>query len=134
MAPIWSRVTPTAGVKHPIKHFLTCSSDHVIYVLQCPCKYLYVGETTMQCRTRINKHKSTIRTRRGDLPVAKHFMDLGHELKELKFWIVDHILKSRRGGDRQIQMKRRELKWIFCLNTLAPNGLNVGFKVLPNMM
>lgn len=63
---------PTTLKRYKIKHYLTWASNYVIYVLQCPCKMLYVGETTMECRNRVNKHKSTIRTERHDLPVSKH--------------------------------------------------------------
>lgn len=125
---------PKTNEKFKINTFLTCSSTHVIYVLQCPCNLLYVGETTMMCRVRINKHKSTIRTKRIDLPVSKLFLDFGHKINDLKFAIIDQIPVHVRGGDRTLKLKRKELEWIFRLNTLTPHGLNIEFKVLPNMV
>lgn len=72
----------------------------------------------MECRNRINKHKSTIRTGRHDLPVSKHFIDLEHNIKDLNYWIVDHVPKLKRGGDRSLKLKRLELEWIQKLDTL----------------
>lgn len=126
-------IHPTTGRTYKIKHFLTCKSEYVIYVIQCPCNKLYVGETTMQCRQRMNNHKSTIRTQKVELPVAQHFLEKGHNLNELRFSIVDHIPRQRRGGDRKLMLKKRELEWIFKLNTLEPTGLNQEFRVLPGM-
>lgn len=62
------------GVKFRIKNYLTCRNNLVIHVLQYPCPLLYVGETTNECRLRINSHRSTIRTKKVELPVPHHFM------------------------------------------------------------
>lgn len=87
---------PITGEQFQSKYFLTCNTHFVIYILQCPCNMLYVGEMTMACRIRLNKHKSVIRTGREDLPVPKHFKDKGHTLKDLTFFIIDHIMRLRR--------------------------------------
>lgn len=88
----------------------------------------------MPSKARINKHKSTIRTHRNYLPVPKHFYEKGHELGDLKFWIIDQVPRARRGGDHRIKLKRKELEWIHRLDTLSPQGLNLEFKVLLNML
>lgn len=43
--------------------------------------------------------------------------------------LLEHIPLPSRGGDRLNILKRKELWWIFLLDTLRPNGLNVEFKV-----
>lgn len=125
-------VHQTTGKVYEIKHYLTCDSDYIIYIIQCPCGLLYVGETTMKCKARINKHKSTIRTQRRELPIPKNFLDMGHNIKELKFSIKDHVPR-RRGRDRKLALKCKEFKWIFKLDTLSPKGLHFEFKVLLSM-
>lgn len=75
---------PGNGSEYRIKYKLTYRHDYVIYVLQCPCPLLYVGETPTECRIRFNNHKSTILTRKVELPVPRHFVECGHKLKK---WI-----------------------------------------------
>lgn len=84
-------IHPISGKEYPIHHFLTCSLEYISYELWCPCKLLYVGETTIACRIGFNKHKSTIRTKQEALPVSKHFRDMVHTLRDLKFSIIDHV-------------------------------------------
>lgn len=84
-------------------------------------------------KTRLNQHRYSIRKKRLDLPVSKHFVDANHSERDLKFMILDHIPIQRTGGDRILRLKKKELMWIHTLNTLNPNGLNVDFKVLPGM-
>lgn len=53
-----SRVT---GDIHIIKGRLSCKSNYVVYVLECPCGLQYVGRATQKSRERINKHLFNIR-------------------------------------------------------------------------
>lgn len=78
---------------------------------------------------RISKHKSTIRTGLNDLPVPKHFAEKAHSISQLRFRVIDSILTLRRGGDRQLLLRERELMWIHKLDCLAPRGLNLEFKI-----
>lgn len=88
------------GTSFRINHFLTCNSSYVIYALICPCKLVYIGETKNDIKTRINQHRYSIRKKRLDLPVPKHFSEHNHHEKDLKFMVIDHIPLNRRGGDR----------------------------------
>lgn len=51
---------PQPGQIFKIKQRYTCTSRFVVYVITCPCGLMYMGETTMEIRMRISKHKSTI--------------------------------------------------------------------------
>lgn len=73
----------TKKKKYKIKQFLTCISRCVVYVLQCLCPKLYVGEPTNECRLRLSSHKSTIRMGKNELPVPRHFNEMGHNINEL---------------------------------------------------
>lgn len=124
---------PNTGKRYDLKHFLTCNSEWVVYIIWCPCKLLYVGETSLDLKTRLNQHRYTIRKKRLDLPVSKHCTESGHSEWDIRFMIVDHIPPLSRGGDRQLKLLKRELKWIFELGSLKPGGLNVDFKVSKKM-
>lgn len=89
---------PQMGQTFPIKARDTCSSSFVIYVIICPCGLYYIGETTMEVRAQINKHKSTIRLKQIDVPVAAHFVTMGHSVSQLKFKVIDGVAPLRHIG------------------------------------
>lgn len=125
---------PHTAEQYKIKQYLTCTTDWVVYVLWCPCGLLYVGETKNEFKTRLNNHRYSIRKARNDLPVPKHFSESKHTERDIKFMLLQHIPPPNRGGDRLTILKKCELSWIFRLNSLRPNGLNVDFKVTNNMI
>lgn len=84
--------------------------------------------------TRLNNHRHTIRKGRIDLLVPKHFQDCGHSKWDLSFMIVDHIPPLKRGGDRLLLLKKRELRWIHQLGSLKPGGLNIELKISSKMV
>lgn len=98
-------------------------------MITCPCNLVYVGETTMEVRQRISKHKSTIRTGLVDLLIPKHFIDESHTINQLKYKVIDSVPPLRRGGDRQAKLMEKELRWIHRLDCLYPKGLNIEFKL-----
>lgn len=118
---------PHSGKVFEIKHRYTCSS--MVYIINCPCGLIYVGETTMEVCKRILKHKSIIRKGLADLLIPKHFSDKLHTIGQLKFCVIDSIPDPRRGGDRQAMLRERELMWIHKLDCLSPRGLNLEFKI-----
>lgn len=122
-------IHPVSKAQFPLHHYLTCNTDLVVYLLQCPCNLLYVGETTCDFKVRFNQHRYTIRKGRLDLPVSKHFSELKHSEKDLRFMLLEHVPPLKRGGDQLTILKKKELEWIFKLNRLKPHGLNVEFKV-----
>lgn len=100
---------------------------HCIYVLQCLCPLLYVGEKTTECRLRINNHKSTIRWKKVELPAPQHFFEARHKVSDLRFSIIDHVPPLKRGGNREKLLKRREVCWIKKLDTMSPCGMNLDY-------
>ncbi|CAJ0965397.1 unnamed protein product [Ranitomeya imitator] len=100
-----------------------------VYLMSCPCGLMYVGETTMEVRQRISKHKSTIRTNLTDLPIPKHFSECRHSVNQLRFRVIDGVPTLRRGGDRNLILKQKELRWISVLGTLQPKGLNLDYNL-----
>ncbi|CAJ0931144.1 unnamed protein product [Ranitomeya imitator] len=121
---------PRTGQRFSIKGRYTCTSSFVIYLIVCPCGLTYVGETTMEIKARISKHKSTIRTKMVDLPIPKHFIESGHSVSQLRFRVIDGVPPLRRGGDRVKLLKKKELRWISKLGSRQPGGLNVDYNLL----
>lgn len=116
---------PHRGFNIPIRGYYTCQSSYVIYAIKCPCGLVYVGETTQKVKDRIARHKYSIRDKLTRLPLARHFVEYGHNASQLKYMVLEGIEKNRRGGNREITLRKREVYWIHFLNTIAPYGLNV---------
>ncbi|OCT99888.1 hypothetical protein XELAEV_18005672mg [Xenopus laevis] len=92
---------------------------------------MYVGQTTRQIKDRICEHKSDIKRNVRQNPVACHFVDTGHTLAQLRFQILQHIPRLRRGGDRAKQLLKCEAGWIRRLGPLSPRGLNKEYELNP---
>lgn len=118
---------PLTGERIPIKGFHTCDTTFAIYLLKCPCGLIYVGETSQKVKNRITSHKSTIRCKKTWLPVPHHFEEANHNIAQLRYQILEHIPRPRRGGNHIKLLKQRESYWIHRLNSLSPNGLNRDF-------
>ncbi|OCT99996.1 hypothetical protein XELAEV_18005779mg [Xenopus laevis] len=95
---------PITGRKYLLRGFYTCRSKFAVYVLICPCGLLYIGETTLQIKTRISQHRSTIRKGNVRLPVSRHFVEKGHLDTDLKFMVLECVPTPRRGGDRELML------------------------------
>ncbi|CAJ0923204.1 unnamed protein product [Ranitomeya imitator] len=63
----------------------------------------------MEIKARISKHKSTIRTGLTELPIPRHFLSMVHSINQLRF-------------------RKKELRWIFELDTLYPKGMNIEYQ------
>lgn len=122
---------PHTGKKFYIKDVILCSTTNVIYLLTCPCGLCYVGKTTRALKTRISEHRSAIRNCVATSPVAQHFMKAKHNVSSLKFIGLETVKYPRRGGDLDNLLLKRELFWIYTLETLAPRGLNEDFDIRP---
>ncbi|XP_044139139.1 uncharacterized protein LOC122929581 [Bufo gargarizans] len=112
-----------------INGFFTCDTDFVVYLIKCPCRMAYVGETTQKARDRICQHKSTIRRKNLLLPVPAHFDKHKHSISQLKYQIIEQVPSPRRGGNRIKNLKLREAYWIHTLQTLHPKGMNKEYEI-----
>ncbi|OCT73971.1 hypothetical protein XELAEV_18032932mg [Xenopus laevis] len=115
---------PRKGDPIKIREYYTCTSTFVVYIVKCPCGYLYVGQTTRMIRDRIREHKSAIRLKKTDQAVASHFVEKDHGVQQLRFQVIDNVPKLQRGGDRNKELLIKEAWWIRCLETMEPHGLN----------
>ncbi|XP_053566937.1 uncharacterized protein LOC128656803 [Bombina bombina] len=87
---------PERRKKYKIKHAVTCTTTHIVYLLNCPCGKYYTGKTTDDARTRMANHRYSIRLAikngKTDQPVARHFLESGHSATDMRFRIIDHAL------------------------------------------
>ena len=110
---------------HNIRDHFTCQSENVVYCISCRrCNCLYIGETGRRLRERFSEHLRSIRNRSRGFPVAEHFNSASHSLDD----IMVCGLKQCSGSN--ISRKQHEMRLIFKLGTLRPNGLNINFNFL----
>lgn len=107
-----------------LRHHTTCATSGVIYCVSCPCERLYVGKTERMLRTRMSEHRSNIRNKKENAPMVKHCVSYGHSCDEIRFWGLEIVKKSIRGGNWSKTLLQREQWWLYFLDTDGPNGMN----------
>lgn len=118
------------GKTYPIKGFHTCSSDHVIYCLTCPCGLFYVGRTIRPLRKRFGEHCRFITGGLDNHSVPRHYLHVHDKSTDsLRVWVIEAMPKDLPPAERYRRLCHREMYWIFLLNVLAPGGLNEDFEV-----
>ena len=109
------------GRRYNIRSNITCKSRNLVYLISCKrCGLQYVGETENPLHIRMNGHRSDIRTKRLEKPVAAHFSQPDHSAVDLEVRGIEKIHR-----DNMQWRKQRESYWIFELKTLIPCGLNL---------
>ena len=113
-----------AGNQIQIPTTQNCDSTNGIYCIVCSkCKKLYVGETGLSVRKRINMHRWDVRLRK-DTAVATHFNSESCRATHLRVLYLE-VLKNT--GDitlNKIGRLETERKWQLALKTYSPFGLN----------
>lgn len=61
------------GQTYPIKDFISCHTEGVIYVLQCSCNLQYVGRTKRALKVRVKEHVQNILNKFPKHNVSRHF-------------------------------------------------------------
>ena len=111
---------PHAGRKIPVRGIISCKTKGVIYLITCSCGKAYVGQTKRQLKQSIAEHRSSIRCKNIDYPVAAHFVEANHPIFSLKYTGIEHVALPRRGRNIEILLLQREGYWISYLKTLTP--------------
>lgn len=104
------------------KPLITCSTTHVVYLLQCPCGLQYVGRTTSALSIRLNEHISNITKGFKNHSVSRHY-DLVHnrDPRGTLFVGIDHFVPHWRGRLKVRELSRMETKWIYILKSYIPH-------------
>lgn len=91
---------PTTKKGFGLYEYMNCRSKGLVYALRCPCRKIYVGQTSQELRRRVQHHISNIN-------LAKRDMERGKTLTS----VAKHFLQ-------------KESRWIFRLGSCTPNGMN----------
>ena len=104
-----------------------CQSQNLIYCITCKhCGLQYVGQTKTSLKTRINNHRSTIRTEKLFLPVPSHMKTHGDtQNPQLEIHILEYIKFATDSLRAKQSRDLTERDWMARLNTLVPHGMNL---------
>lgn len=65
-------VTLPGGIPWRAKHHVTCNTQGVVYLLQCPCNVFYVGKTRREFWRRIYDHTYAVSMGYFKSPIGRH--------------------------------------------------------------
>ena len=119
-------VSTATGEQHTIKPFITCATEGVVYLLQCPCGLQYVGRTKRALSVRLNEHISNILAGYLNHSVSKHYR-LVHNRDPSKtiFLGIDRYAPHWRGSALVRSISKSEMQWIHRIKSYTPYGLNI---------
>ena len=109
------------GARFHMKATADYGTSNVVYLSECRrCAIQYVGETENALRVRLTGHRSDLKHRRIEKPVAKHFSLPDHSMEDLKVMVIEKIHRE----DSEYR-KRKEIRWNKMIQSLTPHGLNL---------
>lgn len=112
-----------SGESFDIRYHLTCQSSYVIYLITCICGNKYVGRTIQKLHNRANKHRANVRNKFILHGLSRHCITTHPENPNpYKILPIDYIPPSVH--NRFENLRKREIYWIYRLQTLQPSGLN----------
>ena len=106
---------------------ISCVRNNLIYGLKCLiCDKIYVGQTKRRIMDRLMEHFRNIRQNCPTHIVGRHYNLQGHNgLQDVRVLILDFIpVHPESTAAAQIR-DSAERKWIFCLRSQVPIGLNL---------
>ncbi|OCT72372.1 hypothetical protein XELAEV_18035350mg [Xenopus laevis] len=110
-----------------IKQYINCCSKGIVYLITCTkCGKQYVGCTIRSLKERIREHINQVSNIKlsNKTNVTRHFYECnGSNLQYLSIQGIEQIKTGIRGGDLLMKLKKREVYWIFHLQTRLPLGL-----------
>ena len=105
---MFSSTTCTTGKRFRVKATADCRTRNMVYLRECKrCAIQYVGETENALCVHLTGHRSDIKHRRIEKPVAKHFPLPDHSLEDLTIMVIGVIHRE----DSEYR-KRKESRWI----------------------
>ncbi|XP_078527507.1 uncharacterized protein LOC144799808 [Lissotriton helveticus] len=113
----------TKNTKVHIKNFINCRTKNLIYLIQCPCKLCYVGETSREIRVRLNEHRSAIRNKKKGAHLTDHWQLANHTVEDLKWCGLETVTLNSKGGNTNAKRKKREQFFMSRFNSVRC-GLN----------
>ena len=119
-----------AGNQIQIPTTQNCDSTNGIYCIVCSkCNKLYVGETGLSFRKRINIHFLDVRLKK-DTAVATHFNSGRCRATHLRVLYLEALKNTGDITLNKIGRHEAERKWQLVLKTYSPFGLNTVLKIV----
>ena len=75
-----------------------------------------------KCKIRFSEHKSNVRRNVLTSTLAQHWKASGHTIPQMRFQILEALPSDT--YNLHNCLLRREIHWIYLLDTLQPKGLN----------
>ena len=113
-------------VNLPPHNRITCEIYNIIYIIDCrACGRQYTGESSRGIRNRMYEHIASVKLkhRNNTTPVSRHFSDIGHSHKDMKFTVVEW-LGNRNDPEMTKKRRARESHLIWAIPTVSPVGVN----------
>ena len=113
----------------PCKININCQSENLIYLITCKtCEIQYVGQTKNCIVTRFQGHLQDIKTN-NDTTVARHFNKCltgkNGQHSDFSISVLNFIHLQPTTSASQISPDSEEKRWMHCLGTILPHGLNL---------
>lgn len=113
-----------------IESFITCSTECVVYMIQCPCSKQYIGRTKRALQVRLSEHIGNIKRGFSKHNLSRHYAKYHNkQLKGTLFVALDRLQPHWRGVNKVRAISRCETKWIFLMKSYVPLGLNVDWDI-----
>ena len=121
-------INPLSEIRSPKSNFTIRDdfigmSENLVYCISCRrCSHIYISETGRNLRNRFGEHLWSRCDNNSGFSVAQHFNSSGHSIIDVQ------VLGRRFCRGTNILRKTMEIKLIFQLGTVQPDGLNINFK------
>lgn len=108
---------------YEVEPFITCSTEGVVYLIQCPCGLQYIGRTKRAIRVCLNEHIGNIRRGFDKHSVLKHY-DRVHtrDPSNTLFRGIDKYRPHWRGSSLVKDISKQEMSWIYHLCYVWPQS------------
>lgn len=113
---------------YDIEDFITCKTEGVVYLMECPCKIQYIGRTKRELWKRLREHVQNIKKGFDKHSLSRHYAKYHKkDPSSLKICAIEKYKPHWRGDNKIIRISQAESRWIYELCTLRPWGHNVEF-------
>lgn len=116
----------STSMEYEMKHFTTCATKYIVYLITCPCGKQYVGCTIRAFSTRVGEHITSIKKGRTNHSVPRHYLEFHNQNPAgTSFQVINKFFPHWRGESNLRGVSKLETFWIYQLKSYKPFGLNV---------
>lgn len=124
--------SPVTNITYPVKGHNTCTTENVIYMLQCTqpasnptgqqekCQAFYIGLTTQKARERMNGHRQSVKNIETEKPLADHAAS--HSISKFQDCYKSTILREIKTPVNYAILRQYELAYQHILKSRKAQG------------